>query len=142
MKSKADIIETGMEMQERNLGQSFLQRHSQGSNVISSQRGGKEGNDDSKISQGEIDDIILKESQKIIEFDDLPKGILKKLLSKINRQSFQDDPNTEIEINDAYSLDDIQTASMSLRDKMRICNEVSPNNYFFEKSTLKGSLNE
>ena len=98
---------------------------SEGSKIasISSQRSFK---DETKISQGEIDDVILKESQKIIEFDDLPKGILKKLLDKINRQSFQDDPNTEIEINDAYSFEDIQTASISLCDKMRICNEVSP----------------
>ena len=74
---------------------------SEGSKItsISSQRSVK---DESKISQGDIDDVILKESQKIIEFDDLPKGILKKLLDKINRQSFQDDPITEIVVNDSH----------------------------------------
>ena len=59
-------------MQERNPGESFLQRHSQSQGSKIATISGKE---DSKISQGEIDDIILKESQKIIEFDDLPKGI-------------------------------------------------------------------
>ena len=86
---------------------------------------------DSRISQGEIDDTILKESKKIVEFDDLPKGVLKKLLNKINRQSFhEDDPNAEIEIHDDYSFDDVQTSSMSLREKMQICNEVCQKNIF------------
>ena len=129
MASNINMIETeNIEMSER-IGHSFLQRQTQQSlkraaPTIASPISGTSGKD-SRISQGEIDDTILKESKKIVEFDDLPKGILKKLLNKINRQSFhEDDPNAEIEIHDDYSFDDVQTSSMSLREKMQICNEV------------------
>ena len=134
MASNINMNETeNIEMSER-IGNSFLQRQTQKSlkraaATISSPIIGASGKD-SKISQGEIDDTILKESKKIVEFDDLPKGILKKLLNKINRQSFhEDDPNAEIEIHDDYSFDDVQTSSMSLREKMQICNEVCQKTY-------------
>ena len=129
MASNINMIETeNIEMSER-IGHSFLQRQTQQSSkraaaTIASPKSGTSGKD-SRISQGEIDDTILKESKKIVEYDDLPKGVLKKLLNKINRQSFhEDDPNAEIEIHDDYSFDDVQTSSMSLREKMQICNEV------------------
>ena len=124
MASNINMNETeNIEMSER-IGNSFLQRQTQKSlkraaATISSPIIGASGKD-SRISQGEIDDTILKESKKIVEFDDLPKGILKKLLNKINRQSFhEDDPNAEIEIHDDYSFDDVQTSSMSLREKCK-----------------------
>ena len=134
MASNINMIETeNIEMSER-IGHSFLQRQTQQSlkraaPTIASPISGTSGKD-SRISQGEIDDTILKESKKIVEFDDLPKGILKKLLNKINRQSFNEDPNAEIEIHDDYSFDDVQTSSMSLREKMQICNEVCQKNMF------------
>ena len=134
MASNINMIGTeNIEMSER-IGHSFLQRQTQkplkrAAGNIASPISGTSGKD-SRISQGEIDDTILKESKKIVEFDDLPKGILKKLLNKINRQSFhEDDPNAEIEIHDDYSFDDVQTSSMSLREKMQICNEVCQKTY-------------
>ena len=131
MASNINMIESeNIEMSER-IGHSFLQRQTikKGAASIPSPISGTSGKD-SRISQGEIDDTILKESKKIVEFDDLPKGILKKLLNKINRQSFhEDDPNAEIEIHDDYSFDDVQTSSMSLREKMQICNEVCQKTY-------------
>ena len=133
MASNINMNETeNIEMSER-IGNSFLQRQTQKSlkraaATISSPIIGASGKD-SKISHGEIDDTILKESKKIVEFDDLPKGILKKLLNKINRQSFNEDPNAEIEIHEDYSFDDVQTSSMSLREKMQICNEVCQKTY-------------
>ena len=135
MASNINMIETeSIEMSER-IGHSFLQRQTQKSlkraaATIASPISGTSGKD-SRISQGEIDDTILKESKKIVEFDDLPKGILKKLLNKINRQSFNEDPNAEIEIHEDYSFDDVQTSSMSLREKMQICNEVCKKTYVF-----------
>ena len=129
MASNINKIEN-IEMSER-IGHSFLQRQTikKGAASIPSPISGTSGKD-SRISQGEIDDTILKESKKIVEFDDLPKGILKKLLNKINRQSFhEDDANAEIEIHDDYSFDDVQTSSMSLREKMQICNEVCEKTY-------------
>ena len=139
MASNINMIENeNIEMSER-IGHSFLQRQTQKSfkraaATTASPISGTSGKD-SRISQGEIDDTILKESKKIVEFDDLPKGILKKLLNKINRQSFhEDDPNAEIEIHDDYSFDDVQTSSMSLREKMQICNEVCQKTYLFHLS--------
>ena len=128
MASNINKIEN-IEMSER-IGHSFLQRQTikKGAASIPSPISGTSGKD-SRISQGEIDDTILKESKKIVEFDDLPKGILKKLLNKINRQSFNEDPNAEIEIHEDYSFDDVQTSSMSLREKMQICNEVCQKTY-------------
>ena len=123
-------------MSER-IGHSFLQRQTQQTlkrATIASPISDTSGKD-SRISQGEIDDTILKESKKIVEFDDLPKGILKKLLNKINRQSFNEDPNAEIEIHDDYSFDDVQTSSMSLREKMQICNEVCKKTYLCNLSS-------
>ena len=137
MSSSINMTETGIEMQE-GIGKSFLQRHLQPPIATRAAKPTRTPRDtiqfkESKISQGEIDEIILKESKKMVEYDDLPKGVLKKILTKINRQSFQEDLDAEIDINGDYSFEDIQSSSLSLDEKMRICNEVC----FFKKETKK-----
>ena len=79
------MAETGIEMQE-GIGKSFLQRHLQppiATTATPTPPRDTAQVKESKISQGEIDEIILKESKKMVEYDDLPKGVLKKMLDNL-----------------------------------------------------------
>ena len=72
-------------------------------------------------NQLKMNELILDEARKMVEFDDIPQEILKKQLESI---LIEDMNVVDVDHEGLYSLEDVKMSSKSLKDKVSLCEKL------------------
>lgn len=110
-------------------GESFVRRNLQASPSVQSLQSQNVSNryvKNDNLNMAGVDQLILKEATKMVEFDDLPRGSLEKLLKKLNRDSGFTDEALDILNDEDYTIEDLKMSTLyQLRDKLKYAQDIN-----------------